>query len=128
MFAQVAPQVIPAGLEETEPVPVPVLDTVSVERLQGELAVTDFAASTVTTHVPVPEHPAPDHPVKFEPVAGVAVNVTTVPFVYELAQVAPQLIPAGLDVTVPLPFPSWTRRHPSRPARSSRSRIAAGSS
>ena len=104
-FAHVAPQVIPTGLEETEPVPVPVLDTVSENVCRVNCAVTDFAASTVTTHVPVPEHPAPDQPVKFEPVAGVAVNVTTVPFVYELEQVAPQLIPAGLDVTVPLPFP-----------------------
>ena len=36
-----APQVIPTGLEETEPVPVPVLDTVSVGVFKVKVAVTD---------------------------------------------------------------------------------------
>ena len=42
-LAQVAPQVIPAGLEVTEPVPVPVLDTVSVGVFKVKVAVTDRA-------------------------------------------------------------------------------------
>ena len=70
---------IPAGLEETEPVPVPVLDTVSVGVFKVKVAVTDRAWSRVTTHVLVPVQPSPDHPVKSELTAGVAVRVTTVP-------------------------------------------------
>jgi hypothetical protein len=71
--------VIPTGLEETEPVPVPVLDTVSENVCRVNCADTEVAAVTDTTQVPVPEHPPPDHPVKVEPVAGVAVSVTDVP-------------------------------------------------
>jgi hypothetical protein len=44
-----------------------------------KVAVTDVAAVTDTTQVPVPEHPPPVHPVKVEPVEGVAVSVTLVP-------------------------------------------------
>ena len=53
--------------------------------------------------MPVPEH-APDHPVNVEPEAGVAVKITVAPLVTVAAQVEPQLIPAGDDVTDPLPF------------------------
>ena len=47
----------------------------------------------------------PVQPPKVEPLAGVAVNVTVVPLLYKAEQVLPQLIPAGLLVTVPLPVP-----------------------
>ena len=70
---------MPAGLEETEPVPVPVLDTVSENVCRVNCADTEVAAVTDTTQVPVPEQPPPDHPVKVEPVVGVAVSVTDVP-------------------------------------------------
>jgi hypothetical protein len=43
-----------------------------------KVAVTDLAASMVTTHVPVPVQPAPVQPVKVLPVSAVAVRVTTV--------------------------------------------------
>ena len=49
--------------------------------------------------------PPPFQPSKVSPVAGVAVNVTTVPSAKLKVQTAPQLIPAGLLVTVPLPLP-----------------------
>ena len=39
--------------------------------------------------------------------AGAAVKVTTVPEDTVRVQVAPQLIPAGLDVMVPVPFPAF---------------------
>ncbi|HEY3550370.1 MAG TPA: hypothetical protein VGK69_04895, partial [Gaiellaceae bacterium] len=55
--------------------------------------------------MPVPVQ-APDQPLKVEPAAGVAVRVTLVPEVKSCEQVEPQLIPAGLDVTVPLPEPA----------------------
>ncbi|HSR97548.1 MAG TPA: hypothetical protein VLM79_10880 [Kofleriaceae bacterium] len=47
-------------------------------------------------------HPPPDH-LTVEPGSGVAVNVTTWPKSKSKSQVSPQLMPAGLDVTVPLP-------------------------
>jgi hypothetical protein len=104
-LAQVAPQVIPAGLELTEPVPVPVLDTVSVGVFKVKVAVTERAASIVTTQVPVPEQPAPDQAVKSELTVGVAVRVTTAPSPKAVEHVAPQSIPAGLEVTEPVPVP-----------------------
>jgi hypothetical protein len=55
-------------------------------------------------HVPVPLHGAP-HPVNVAPAAGAAVRVTTVPGGNAALQVVPQLMPAGLLVTVPVPVP-----------------------
>jgi hypothetical protein len=51
---------------------------VSAELLVN-VAITDLAASIVTTHVPVPEHPLPLHPVKVEPAAAVATRLIWVP-------------------------------------------------
>jgi hypothetical protein len=59
---------------------------------------------TVTAQVPVPEQ-APLQPAKDEPAAGAAVKVRGVPGSTDCEQVAPQLIPAGLLVTVPEPDP-----------------------
>ena len=77
-------QLIPAGLLVSVPVPVP--KTVAVNANVGKLnvAVTDFAALIVTTHVPVVFVHAPLHPANVLggfalPPLGVAVNVTTVP-------------------------------------------------
>ena len=46
---------------------------------------------------------APVQPAKRWPFAGVALRVTVVPWVKLALQVAPQLIPLGLLLTVPLP-------------------------
>jgi len=43
---------------------------------------------------------------KIESTAAVAVNVTVVPVLYVSVQSVPQLIPAGLDDTTPLPTPA----------------------
>src|SRR5438128_11277782 len=75
----VAPQSIPAGLELTEPVPVPSVETFRVSVFRVNVAVTDRAWSIVTTQSPVPVQPAPVQPVKSELAAGVAVRVTDVP-------------------------------------------------
>ena len=53
----------------------------------------------------MPVHPPPDQLVKTEPEVAVAVRVTGVPALYKAEQVAPQSIPAGEDVTVPVPVP-----------------------
>src|SRR5437773_522876 len=60
----------------------------------------------VTVQAPVPEQPPPLQPTKANRKSGVAVSVTWVPLLYAAEQVFPQLIPAGLEVTVPLPVPS----------------------
>jgi hypothetical protein len=49
--------------------------------------------------------PVPLHPPNVEPTAGVAVNVTKVPLPNDAEHVPPQLMPAGLLVTVPFPVP-----------------------
>ena len=63
------------------------------------------AALIVTAQVPVPEQPPPLQPVNVEPAAGVAVKVTAVPLAKAAEQVAPQAMPAGALVTVPVPAP-----------------------
>ena len=70
-----------------------------------KVAVTEVAAFSVTTQVPVPLQPPPLHPVKDEPVPAAAVSVTGVPEAKAKRQLDPQLIPLGLLVTVPLPLP-----------------------
>jgi hypothetical protein len=102
---QSAPQLMPAG------------DDVTVPRrcrpahgqgyvLSAKVAVTDAAAVIATTQVPVPEQPAPLQPVNVEPPDGVAVSVTEVPWPKLAEQVAPQVMPAGDEVTVPAPVPA----------------------
>src|SRR5207244_10207328 len=70
------------------------------------VAVTVVAALRVTVQAPGPEQPPPLQPLKVEPAAGAAVSVTAVPLAKLAAQVAPQVIPPGELVTVPLPVPA----------------------
>src|SRR4030095_2026552 len=70
----------------------------------AKIAVTARAALIVTLQAPVPVQ-APLQPAKVEPVAGAAVRLTAAPLVNEAEQVAPQEMPAGVLVTVPLPVP-----------------------
>ena len=102
---QVLPQLIPAGVLVTTPVPVPESVTVSVgNAVIVKAAETDRLLFTVTLQAPVPLH-APPQPAKVEPEPGLAVNVTGVPMGKLAPQVVPQLIPAGVLVTVPTPVP-----------------------
>lgn len=105
---QVAPHERPAGDEVTVPVPVPTFDTVSAWVVRLKVAVTVVAAVIVTVQVPVPVQPPPLQPAKVEPDACTAVSVTGEPWAKEAAQVAPQLMPAGEEVTVPVPPPVLT--------------------
>jgi len=76
---QSTPQLIPAGLLVTTPVPVPAFETVSRTSFRVKVAVTVVAAVIGTVHVPVPEHPPPDQPVNVELASAMAVSVTLVP-------------------------------------------------
>lgn len=103
---QPAAQLKPLGVLVTLPVPLPVLLKVTTRVLVAalKLAVTLLAASMVTVHEPVPVQ-APDQPAKVLPAAACAVKVTGVLAAKLAEHVLPQLIPAGLLVTVPLPAP-----------------------
>lgn len=106
LAVHVVPQLIPAGLLVTVPLPLPARVTVKVGCVGGggvaaNVAVTVELAVSLTVHV-VPEH-APPHPVKLEPELAVAVSVTEVPWSKFAEQVVGQLIPLGLLVMVPLP-------------------------
>jgi hypothetical protein len=74
----VPPQLIPAGLELTVPLPVPDLLTDKENVCTLKVAVTEVAAFIVTEQVPVPEQ-APLQPANVDPPAGLAVSVTDVP-------------------------------------------------
>ena len=58
-----------------------------------------------TVHVPVPVQ-APDQPANVELAPAAAVKVTDVPLAKLALHVDPQLMPAGLLVTVPVPVPA----------------------
>ena len=68
------------------------------------VALTDASELSITLHAPVPLH-APDQPAKVEPAPGAELSVTVVPLAKLAPQVDPQLMPAGLLVTVPAPEP-----------------------
>lgn len=76
---QSAPQVMPAGVDVTLPLPVPARTTLSVLVCSVNVAETVVAAVIVTTQLLVPLHPPPDHPVNADPTADAAESVTTVP-------------------------------------------------
>ena len=71
-----------------------------------KVAVADSFAAMVTVHVLLPVH-APAQPAKKDdPLLAVAVSFTFVPELKLAVQVAPQLMPAGVLVTCPLPLPA----------------------
>jgi hypothetical protein len=68
-------------------------------------ACTDLTRSILTVQV-VPETASqPLHPANPESIDGVASRITVVPNAYDSEQSEPQLIPAGVEVTVPAPSP-----------------------
>jgi hypothetical protein len=96
---------MPAGLLVTVPPPVPASDTVNCTGSNVNVAVTERATSSATVQVAAEPVHAPLQPVKLEPAAATAVSVTDAPLTKLNWQVAPQLMPAGLLVTVPPPVP-----------------------
>src|SRR5687767_12432172 len=77
LSAQSAPQSTPEGVLVTLPAPVPFLVTLSANT-SVNVAVTAFAESTVTMHVPDPVQ-APAHPEKADPCAGDVDRATASP-------------------------------------------------
>ena len=69
---------MPPMFDATEPVPVPAFVTDRAYWFTVKVAVTEVAAVSVTTHVPVPVQAPPDHPANVEPAAAAAVRVTGV--------------------------------------------------
>lgn len=67
------------------------------------LTLVDAVMLTMQEATPVQ---APPHPANTEPESCVADRLTMVPTGKSYVQVAPQSMPAGVDVTVPLPAPS----------------------
>jgi hypothetical protein len=105
LATHVPPQLIPEGLEVTVPLPLPVLVNVRLNCwVVLNVAVQLLLAFIVTE--PSLQSELPLQPAKVEPLAGLAVSVTTCPLVKLALHVAPQLIPEGLEVTVPLPVPT----------------------
>jgi len=100
---QLLPQLMPAGLLVTVPLPVPAFVRLRVMVLRLNVAVQVVLVFIVTEPL---LQPLPDQPAKVEPKAGVAVKVTAVPLLRVAEQLLPQLMPAGLLVTVPLPVPA----------------------
>src|SRR5262245_14411728 len=94
---------MPLGLLVT--VPFPDLLTVNWCVLAMVLNVADTLALPVTVQGPLPEQ-APPQLINDEPAAAAAFKATEVPASNWFEQVAPQLMPAGVEVTVPLPVPS----------------------
>ncbi|MBK1641100.1 hypothetical protein CKO12_04265 [Chromatium okenii] len=70
---------------------------------KSKLAVTVCAAFILTVQLSVPEQPPPLQPVNTELLSAVAERVM-LPF-NVAEQILPQLIPAGLLLTLPLPVP-----------------------
>ena len=105
---QVGAQLIPEGLLEIVPVPVPAKLTVSTGTfwLALKLAVTCWLALSVRLQVGLLPLQTPVHPVKDEFWPAVSVSVTWVPLAKLVLQVGAQLIPPGLLATVPVPAPA----------------------
>jgi hypothetical protein len=103
---QVLPQLMPAGLLVTVPLPVPALLTVSEYVMGMRLKAAVQLMLLLTVMLPVEQAASPDQPAKMEPLAATGVRVTAAPLTKLLEQLVPQLMPAGELVTVPLPAPA----------------------
>lgn len=101
----VLPQLMPAGEDDTLPLPVPERETVKVYTGSVNVAVTAWAEAMLTVQVDAVPVQAPPQPEKTEPWAACAVKVTAVPEAKDAEQLEPQLMPLGDELTEPLPVP-----------------------
>jgi hypothetical protein len=102
---QFVPQLIPLGLLVTVPLPFPNLVTIKLWVSELNIAETLVASFICNVHVLPFCGQLLLHPAKLDPLSGVAVKVTLLPEENCALQFAPQLIPAGLLIIVPLPEP-----------------------
>jgi hypothetical protein len=106
----VVPQLIPNGDDVTVPVPAPDFVTVRVYLITSFglnvaiILLFEFIVIITVVSIPVA---SPDHPPNSDDESDVAVNVTLVPYANWYEHVDPQLIPAGLDMIVPVPAPEF---------------------
>src|SRR5437588_12369787 len=98
---------MPDGVERTAPVPLPPGWTVTVSCCLGNAASIVVSLVRVTEHAPVPLQPPPVHAPNTEPVSAVAASVIVVPAGTVTEHAVPQLMPAGVDMTVPVSLPLW---------------------
>ncbi|MBL9016924.1 MAG: hypothetical protein JNL83_22235 [Myxococcales bacterium] len=104
IIVQMLPQLIPPPA--IVPVPIPDLVTVTAWRATSKVAVTAADCASVTSHVGMRSVQAPVQPAKTDPVLATAVSVTTVLGSKVLEQEPlMHVMPAGDDVTVPVPVP-----------------------
>jgi hypothetical protein len=80
------------------------LVTVSLTVCTANVAVTYWAWLIFTMQDSAPVH-APLQLTKVEPASGIAVSVTTVPLVKLELHAVPQLMPPGMEATIPVPAP-----------------------
>ena len=111
------PQLIPAGALVILPTPLPPKPTVKLNPPPDDvkLAFTFSDAAIVTLQTVEVLVQAPVQPVKVDPPLGAAVKVTIVFGAYATAQVVPplpQLMPAGLLRTFPVPATVTVKRFP----------------
>jgi hypothetical protein len=96
---------MPPGLEMTVPFPDVATDSVNCGSVKTAVSVVGDPMPKV--HGPVlPEHWPPLQPANCDPAAGVAVRVIEAPVAKLATQLEPQSMPAGDDVTVPVPVPA----------------------
>src|SRR4051812_33060862 len=95
---------MPAGLDDTVPVPLPAFITTS-SWLAPKAAVTVVSPVGVNEHASVPLH-APPQPRKVASCPGVAASSPRVLTGTDRVHAPGQLTPPGVDATVPLPISS----------------------
>ena len=102
------PQFIFRGMEVIVPEPAP--DLLTVRRCGTvKVAMAERSLSITTVHGPAPAQPplpngaGPDQPTNSEPLLGIAVRITELPFTNFLQQPSVHFVPGGSMVTVPIP-------------------------
>src|SRR5438270_89941 len=112
VIAHAPGQSMPPGDEVTRPAPLPIRFTLTTKLCGGgggggaaDSKSTQTSPVDVIVHAPAPWQPPPQ-PANVEPVAACAVSMTGVPFCAVIEQVPGQSIPAGDEVTRPLPLPT----------------------
>ena len=97
-------QPMPAGELDTDPLPVLVTVSITAGAKFAVTAIDEIVIESV--QAPAPVQAPPLQPEKTDPAAGVAPSATDVRGVKAALHVAPQSIPAGALVTVPVPEPA----------------------